>query len=374
MQRSERRRNRRHTGRNWLIGIFIAVIIIIVGVVVGRNVSYSNNLKAVDPNSHKKIQVEIKQGATATQVATNLKQEGAIKDATVFTKYISDHNLANFKAGYFVLRKNMNVKQVATALNGVGSDTPLLTNAKHALLITEGESVDQIAAALPKHSRYSKTEFMNLMTDQSFMNALAQKYPDLLSSSMSATGVRYHLEGYLFPAVYDTSEAKSLKGLVEQMVSTTNQRVQPYLSAFKQENLTVQQALTLASLAQKEANSPSDMQEVAGVFFNRIKAQMPLQSDVSVQYALQTHKPNLSLADLKVDSPYNLYANAGYGPGPFNNPGTAAMKAIAAPTDEAKGYLYFVANMKTGKIHFSKTLAEQNAYTAKYQDDNNNQK
>ena len=372
MQR--RRRRRSHAGRYWLIGIFIAIVLIIVGVVVGRNMTYTNNLKAVDPKSHKKVQIEVQQGATSDQVASELQKAGAIKSASTFNKYIADHTLADFKAGYFVVTKNMDVKQVAKQLNGVGSDTPLITTSKNSLLITEGESVDQIAASLPKHSKYTKQDFLNLMKDQDFLNGLQKLYPDLLSSTMSASDVRYHLEGYLFPAVYDTKKPKNLKGLVEQMVAATNQRIQPYLSEFQQENLTVQQAMTLASLAQKEANTPSDMQKVAGVFFNRIKAKMPLQSDVSVQYALQTHKPNLSLADLKVDSPYNLYANTGYGPGPFNNPGIYAIKAIAQPTDEDQDYLYFVANMKTGKIHFSKTLDEQNAYTQKYQNDNNKQK
>lgn len=374
MQRSNRRRQRSHNGRNWMIGIFVAIVVIIIGVIVGRNLSYKNSLKAVDPDSHKKVQIEVQQGATADQVAGELQKAGAIKDAGNFTKYISDNNLADFKAGYFVVGKNMTAKQVATKLNGVGSDTPLLTTSKNALLIREGESIDQIGTSLAKHSKYSKAEFLALMQDTSFVSQLAKQYPELLNSSMSSTGVRYHLEGYLFPAVYDTKKPKSLKALVEQMVVATNQRVQPYLSQFQGENLTVQQAMTLASLAQKEANTPADMAKVAGVFFNRDKANMPMQSDVSVQYALQQHKPNLSLEDLKVDSPYNLYANTGYGPGPFNNPGLAAIKAVAQPTDESEGYLYFVANMKTGKIHYSKTLDEQNAYTAKYQDDNSKQK
>ncbi|MGV0167277.1 endolytic transglycosylase MltG [Furfurilactobacillus sp. WILCCON 0119] len=372
MQR--RTRPRQHTGRNWLIGIFLAVIVIIVGGILFRNISYSNNLKAVDPSSHKKVQVQVEQGATAQQVATALQKEGAIKNASAFNKYTADNNMADFKAGYFVVTKNMTVKQIAKKLNQPGSDMPLLTTAKNSLLITEGETVEQIAESLPKHSKYTKQEFLDLMKDESFVKGLAKTYPDLLSSSMSSTGVCYHLEGYLFPAVYDTKKPATLKALVEQMVAATNQRVQPYLSSFQSEGLTVQQAMTLASLAQKEANTASDMQTVAGVFFNRIKADMPLQSDVSVQYALNKKKPNLSLADLKVDSPYNLYANTGYGPGPFNNPGLSAIEAVAQPANEDQGYLYFVANMKTGKIHYSKTLDEQNAYTSKYQSDNSKQK
>ncbi|MGC3625253.1 endolytic transglycosylase MltG, partial [Enterococcus faecium] len=93
-----------------------------------------------------------------------------------------------------------------------------------------------------------------------------------------------------------------------------------YYSAIKQKNLTVQDVFTLASLDEKEGVKENDRKNIAQDFFNRIKANMPLQSDISVLYALGEHKELVTYEDTAVDSPYKLYTNTGYGPGPFDNP------------------------------------------------------
>ena len=95
---------------------------------------------------------------------------------------------------------------------------------------------------------------------------------------------------------------------------------------------------------------------IAGVFFNRIKANMPLQSDISVMYALNKHKHSLTLKDIKVESPYNLYVHKGYGPGPFNNPSLDSISAVLNPIKS--NYLYFVANLKTGKVYYNENYDE----------------
>ena len=114
----------------------------------------------------------------------------------------------------------------------------------------------------------------------------------------------------------------------------------------------------------------TDRGKIAGVFFNRLAAGMPLQSDISVMYALDTHKTHLTNKDTSVDSPYNLYRNTGYGPGPFNSPSEAAIKAVLNPIDRSDDYLYFVANLKTGEILYAHTLAQHNINTAKFAADN----
>src|SRR5699024_1301112 len=96
----------------------------------------------------------------------------------------------------------------------------------------------------------------------------------------------------------------------------------------------------------------------AGVFFNRLAIDMPLQSDISVMYALNTHKESLTNKDTAVKSPYNLYKNPGYGPGPFNSPSMQSILAVLEPSDRDQNYLYFVANLKTGKVYYSHTYDE----------------
>jgi UPF0755 protein len=136
---------------------------------------------------------------------------------------------------------------------------------------------------------------------------------------------------------------------------------------------TKEQALTLASIVEKETGVASERARIAGVFINRLRAGMPLQTDPTVIYALTKGKiedkgqgplgRRLLRDDLQVDSPYNTYRNAGLPPGPIANPGRAAIAAVLQP--EENQFLYFVADGTGGHV-FSKTLAEHDANVAKW--------
>ncbi len=123
--------------------------------------------------------------------------------------------------------------------------------------------------------------------------------------------------------------------------------------------------MTLASLTENEGGSGSARRQIAGVFLNRLDVDMPIQSDISVLYALNTHKKVVTNKDLKTKSPYNLYLHTGYGPGPFSSPSLDSIKAVLNPLDRSKNYLYFVANTKTGKIYFSSTYDQHLKYVKK---------
>jgi len=263
----------------------------------------------------------------------------------------------------------MTLKQIATQLQKGGSAEPIQSTSGK-VLVREGETVDQIAAEIPIQTDFTKKEFMSLMESPAFFNELAAKYPQLLSSAKSAKKVRYRLEGYLAPATYQAGKKMTLKQLVTEMVAKTDQNLQGSYATIKKEKRTVQETLTLASLVEREGVTQSDRDKIAGVFLNRIKAGMALQSDISVQYALKTTKSTLTYKDLKVKSPYNLYIHTGYGPGPFANPSTSSIKAVLHPKDQKKGYYYFIANTKTGKVYFSQTYAQHQEKTSSLASDN----
>ena len=98
--------------------------------------------------------------------------------------------------------------------------------------------------------------------------------------------------------------------------------------------------MTVASLIEKEAASPEEKPLIASVIYNRMRKDMPLQIDATIQYALKRPKANLSLADLKVDSPYNTYENKGLPPGPICSPGKESLQAALNPANT--NYLYYV--------------------------------
>lgn len=182
-------------------------------------------------------------------------------------------------------------------------------------------------------------------------------------------------EGSLLPTTYDYQQNEPR----DQMILRMQQSMTDLLNSLwdtRSIDLPIQtkeQALVLASIIEKETGTPEERKRVAGVFVNRLKQGMPLQTDPTVIYAINKGENKndglgplgrrLLLKDLEVDSPYNTYKYPGLPPGPIANPGKASLEAALQP--ETHEYLYFVADGKGGHV-FAKTLAEHNANVAQW--------
>ncbi|WP_125683328.1 endolytic transglycosylase MltG [Levilactobacillus yonginensis] len=361
--------NKRSFGRRIIIGVASLLVILAVAIGVFGYHYFQTSLKPYDADDQNVVQVHVPLGATSNKIGQILQDKKVVKSGMVFNYYVKSNKFTNFQAGYYQLKPSMSLKQIATQLQKGGSAEPIQSQAGK-VLVREGETIDQLAAEIPQTTDFTKKEFMSLMKDQAFFNQLAVKYPQLLGSAKQAKHVRYRLEGYLAPATYQASKKMTLKQIVTQMVGNMNQQLQPSYAAIKKQGRSVQEVLTLASLVEREGVTQSDRDKIAGVFLNRIKAGMALQSDITVQYALKTTKKTLTYKDLKVKSPYNLYIHTGYGPGPFANPSASSIKAVLHPADRKKGYYYFIANTKTGKVYFSETYAQHQEKTSSLASDN----
>ena len=353
---------------HWTIGVLVVVILFFC--FLGYRY-VQRSLKPLDPTSNESIKVKVPIGSTDKQIGDILQKRGVIRSGFVFNYYVKSKQLAAFKAGYYDFKPSMTLAQIATELQKGGSSTPIGSGK---VLVREGVTADQIGDVIQKNTKFKKQDFLNLLNDQQFLNELKKKYPDLLSSAVGAKDVKYQLEGYLYPATYSVSKNETLKQLVEQMVAKENQEMQPYYQKIEDDHMSVQQALTLASLVEGEGTNQESLEMIAGVFENRLQKNMKLQTDVSVSYALGKHQQNISYNDLKANSPYNLYQNNGLGPGPVNNPPINAVKAVLYPKDRDKGYLYFVANMKTGKIYYTKSYQQHQENVSKVQKANGYEK
>ncbi|CAJ1199922.1 Endolytic murein transglycosylase [Companilactobacillus paralimentarius] len=346
----------------WIVGV-IAVLAVVVAI-IGFNY-VNSSLQPYNANSKEDIVVKIPIGSSSKEIAKTLEKDKVIKSATVFNFYIKAQNYNDFQAGYYKFKQSWSVGDVVKQLQKGGSAQPPATNSGDRVLVREGITIDQVGDAIQSGTKgslnFKKSDFLKLMKDESYMKQLQKKYPELLDSTMAKKNVRYHLEGYLFPATYSVYKGMTMKGLVEQMVENEDEKLQPYYSTIKEKGYTVQQVLTLASLVEREGLDAKNRAKIAGVFYNRLAINMPLQSDISVMYALNTHKTKLTNKDTSVKSPYNLYKNTGYGPGPFNTPSLGSIEATLNPADRDQNYLYFFANLKTGKITYSHTLAEHNS-------------
>lgn len=342
------------------------MIALLVIVLVGGFFTWNyikGETQPVDTAQTELVAFEIEQGASVKEVSKALEEEGIIRNSKLFNFYLKFKNVSGFKSGLYHVSKSMTLDEIIAELSGQGKDKD--QNATK-VLIREGEQLTEIAKEVEKSTKYSAEDFMAKVQDEDFLRYLVQKFPKLLTQSYNGYQVKYVLEGYLFPATYDMNDSKTLQMLITEMVAKTDEVMSKYYDKILASDYTLQEIMAMASLIEKEGSKLEDRKKISSVFHNRIKENMKLQTDVSVQYALGEHKEALSLEDLEVDSPYNLYQNYGVGPGPYNSPSEDAI--VAAMEPEKTDYLYFLADIHTKEIYYAKTYEEHLELKAKYID------
>ena len=342
------------------------MIALLLMVIIGGFFTWNyikSETQPVDTAQTELVSFEIEQGASVKEVSKALEKEGIIRNSKLFNFYLKFKNVSGFKSGLYHVSKSMTLDEIIAELSGAGKDKD--QNATK-VLIREGEQLTDIAKEVEKSTKYSAEDFMAKVQDEDFLRYLVQKFPKLLTQSYNGYQVKYVLEGYLYPATYDMNDSKTLQMLITEMVAKTDEVMSKYYDKILESDYTLQQIMALASLIEKEGTKLEDRKKISSVFHNRIKENMKLQTDVSVQYALGEHKEALSLSDLEVDSPYNLYQNYGVGPGPYNSPSEDSIVAALEP--EKTDYLYFLADIHAKEIYYAKTYEEHLELKAKYID------
>lgn len=317
------------------------------------------------------VQVIIAKGSTLSGVSKLMEAEGLVRNGTVFKYYLDFSGYADkIKAGTYIFNDTMSMSQIADSLMR-GNENMTITG----FTIPEGSSVDQIAAILVKQGILKdSTKFLQLCkTGDKFIKYDFVK--DVLSSK-NFSQRRYALEGYLFPATYEIYAGSSEETIINKMLSKYNSVMDTksdtgvtFRDRAKELNYSVDEITTLASMIQRES-LPEDHAGASAVFYNRLKVGMKLQSDVTVLYAINQNKLTVNETDRGNPSPYNTYKYKGIPLGPITNPGEAAIEAALYPDEQkmADKYLYFVvSDPRTGRLAFSKTQKEHDAYYKEYQ-------
>lgn len=292
--------------------------------------------------------LQVKAGMTASQVADALQQDGLIRDGTLLTLYMRYRGLdRGVQAGSYNLNGGMSVRQIAEALQSATAQAVHLT-------VPEGWRREQIAAAL------AQTQ-LAIPTD-AFLKASGTWPPG--TTDLAGGAQVDNLEGFLFPDTYLLDPGSTANQVVAAMVEDFDQRVTPDMrTAFKRQGLSLVQAVTMASIVEREAVVPDERPKIASVFLNRLQQGLNLDADPTIQFALGLQsngswwKTSLTAGDLAFDSPYNTYLYPGLPPGPICNPGLASLQAVAHPADTP--YLYFRAACDgSGRHLFAQTYQQ----------------
>lgn len=333
-----------------------------------------DSLLPIDANSKKYVTVQIPDGSNVQEIGTTLEKAGLVKHGLIFSFYAKYKNYTDLKAGYYNLQKSMSTEDLLKELQKGGTDEPqepvLAT-----LTIPEGYTLDQIAQAVGQlqgdfKEPLTADAFLAKVQDENFISQEVAKYPSLLESlPTKESGARYRLEGYLFPATYSIKESTTVESLIDEMLAATDKNLSPYYSTIKSKNLTVNELLTIASLVEKEGAKTEDRKLIAGVFYNRLNRDMPLQSNIAILYAQGKLGQNISLAEdvainTNIDSPYNVYKNVGLMPGPVDSP---SLDAIESSINQTKSdNLYFVADVTDGKVYYANNQEDHDRNVAEH--------
>jgi UPF0755 protein len=312
-----------------------------------RLVIYSQDLKTPADPAGAPVEFQVELGEPAGQVIARLAEAGLVKNPEAFRAYLQYSGLdTSVQAGDYTLSPAMTPVQIAHTLQDA-------TPGEVRFGVLAGWRLEEIAAALP-------TSGLSI-DPQAFLEA-ARMRPQGYSFSADLPQ-QITMEGFLFPDVYKIKRYASADDLIASMLSNFDQKVTPELrQGFARQGLTLYEAVTLASIVQREAVVPGEMDTIASVFLNRLAAGMKLDSDPTVQYALGYEARKNTwwtnpLTSTDVDSPYNTYLYPGLPPGPIDNPGLEALEAVAYP--QSTPYYYFRAACDgSGRHNFARTYQE----------------
>jgi len=285
------------------------------------------------------VTVTVKPEMTVKDIGEVLFQNGIIHNATLFRIVARVQGVENsLQAGDYALSAGMSIPDIINKMTRGDTVYRLLT-------IPEGYNVEQIAKLLAEQG----------LGDGATFKALARKFASF-DYMVRQPELIYSAEGYVFPDTYRITPGMKEEAILKMLVVNFDKKLTAEMrERAKTLGLSLHQVVTLASLVEKEAKLDQERPVIAGVFYNRLKQDMPLQSCPTVQYILGYPKVELTIADTQIASPYNTYQNPGLPPGPIASPGMAAIRAVLYPADTP--YLYFVA-AKDGSHRFSKTYEE----------------
>ncbi len=327
--------------------VFIVFFIIILAGSVGGFLFVKQQLTIPASEDNKEVLFEVKKGDGVVEIARSLKDKGLVRYPWLFVGYTFYKGMSkNLKSGQYLLRANMTIPKIADFMSRGETGEWQVT-------FPEGFSFQQMARRLADKGIVTYEDFINKVKNGKFDYEFLSDKPEGVS-----------LEGYLFPDTYKFSLEVTPHQIIDKMLSNFDNKLTLQMREdIKNRGLTIYEAVTFASIIEKEVASDEDRKIVADIFYKRLDSGQHLQSCATVEYILGENKERLSYEDTQVESPYNTYLHPGFPPGPICNPGISALEAIIYPTSTE--YLYFFST-PDDQIIYSQTFEEHQKNQQKY--------
>lgn len=351
----------RKLNKKGIIAIAImAFILLIILLIIIANVVYFSKLKPVTKEDIK-VDFKVEDGDTLSSIAGILEEKELIKSTTAYKIYLKIHKTGEIKIGKYELNKNMGVKEIVNTLSGDNYKEDYIN-----ITFKEGLNIKQIADLIEENSDNKKEDVFNLLKDENYIDSLINEYW-FLTNDIKNEKIYYPLEGYLFPNTYQFKKDVTVKDIFKTLLDQMDKELSKYKTQIENSNYSIHELLTLASIVELEAGSSHERNGVAAVFYNRIKNNWTLGSDVTTYYAEQkSFKEDLTIDEINSCNAYNTRSTCivGLPVGPISNPSTESIEGVMNPTTSDN--YYFVAD-KNGNTYFTKTEYEHNNIIQKLQ-------
>lgn len=338
--------------------LFLVVLIIILSISLLAFYQYEIGPVSSDETP---IEFTIKKGDNYYNIAKELKEKGLIKSEEVYKIYLKINKPTNLNFGDYELSKSMSIEEIIKTLSN--SKNQKINTIK--ITFREGLNINAIAKKVEEETGITEKEFVEKVSDKEYLKKIQQNYW-FLTNDIYNEQIYYPLEGYLFPDTYYFEEKTiSTEKIIEKMLDNMKEKLEKHKASIQAKELTIHQILTLSSLIEQEAVTSDDRALVASVFYNRLKSNISLGSDVTTYYAARKNlTESLTQQELDDCNGYNTRCKTmkGLPVGPISNPGLSSIEAALNPA--TSDYYYFVAD-SSKKVYFNKTLTEHNQTVAK---------
>jgi len=333
------------------------LVLIAVLLPIALFLSYRNGVNSFADGGNNDVLFVINRGDGVSVIADALLKEGLIDSTLYFKIYIWREKLeSKLQAGEYILNGNMSIKDVAAIFaNGK------TLNKEKTIKIIEGWNIGEISGYLAKEGVMGGQTFADFAKKSvSDWNYSKERFDFLADLPPGAD-----FEGFLFPDTYRIFADATNEDVFFKMLDNFDKKLSGDIrQEIESQGKSIFEIITMASIIQKEVRSEDDMKIVSGIFWNRLNSGQALESCATLAYILGENKPQYSLEDTKIVSPYNTYQNQGLPPGPISNPGLNAIIAAVYPTKT--DYFYFLSRFDNGETVFSETYDDHLVNKAKY--------
>lgn len=338
------------------------VIAVLIVVLAGIGAYFGYTFVSNDINGNEEYKTEynlyISDGDTQYDVSQRLYSNGIVANDSLWSNWMDRHYPDyEYCAGEFLLTNDMSYEEIAQKLQN-----PDVSHKSVSVCIPEGYNVFDIATALEENGICSGNDFLEACRskddyDYSFISEIPE-----------SDTIAYELEGFLFPATYDFEENMDAREVVDEMLAAFADRITDSWRSYCSENdITLYELVTLASVVEKETLGEGVAQNIASVFINRLNSSHKLQSDVTIDYGNALRANGF---DDNVVTSYNTYKCSALPSGPICNPGVANIDAVVNHTDT--DYFYFFSYNNGADFYFTDDYSDFSKNWEKLKDTNTN--